>query len=99
MIWHFGERISFNIVCKEMPNPNLTLGQNLERTVKVLRKPRIQIVGHVRGVDLNVSDSVHQDQPEVTAARKTPDCDRSRASMDSCSIQQLEGERIQKSNR
>lgn len=84
------EHITINRVyakrCRTSAYP--TLRQNLERTVKVLGKPWVQVVGHARGVDLNVSDRVHQDQPEVTAARKTPDCNRSRPSMVGCSTQQ-----------
>lgn len=46
----------------------VTLRQNLERAVEVPREPRVQIVGHVVGVDLDVSRRVDKHQPEISAA-------------------------------
>lgn len=61
----------------EHTEPHPTLRQDLKRPVEVLCETRIQVVGHVRGVDLDVGRRVHQDQPKVSAARQTSNCSRS----------------------
>ena len=49
-------------------NQRFTLRQNLERAVEVPREPRVQIVRHVVGVDLDVSRRMDKHQPEISAA-------------------------------
>lgn len=42
--------------------------------MEVLCEPRVQVVQHVRGIDLNVGRRVYQNQPEVSAAREASNC-------------------------
>lgn len=48
--------------------PLPTLRQDFEGAMEVLREPGVQVIGHVRRVDLDVSCSVYEHQPEVSAA-------------------------------
>lgn len=40
--------------------------------MEVPRESRVQIVGHVVGIDLDVSRCMDEYQPEISAARETP---------------------------
>lgn len=60
----------------DVSEPPLTLCQHLERAVEVLRESRVKVISHVRRVDVDVSRRVHDNQPEVSTARKAPNCAR-----------------------